>query len=431
MPLNALKITRSTASLFLFLIFISAIISGQTTAEPPSQPRTLTPAEMMQARIAKAKAYIAVRNYAAATVELETIRRDSGDDSVNSVATVLLMNSYIEHGEYQRASQFLEKLFTSYKANNAFAQNYYTNAAGQIIKSTRSKIERYRQLGLSVSDRNMPLEAVSDLEKSRELLELLITQAKEMASDQAKLELAAPLLEEATDTRSSLARDEYDARRWRAEMADAREIMASARSVILSAIVDPNALVEPIGNTELQTAVIKEDLPSPVAVATPAAAANDAELNNSKNIPAVIISNESTKKPDDKPADAIIPEKLPEAALAKESETSNANEQAADTPATEIPVSNKANMGALLPYAVRRPQPTYPPAARTARITGNVRVDVVVNENGDVEEVLNINGNPMLQSAARDAIMKWKFRPLERNGQKMKMTGFINFNFSL
>jgi outer membrane biosynthesis protein TonB len=36
----------------------------------------------------------------------------------------------------------------------------------------------------------------------------------------------------------------------------------------------------------------------------------------------------------------------------------------------------------------------------------------------------------MLQAAARDAIKKWKFKPFTRDGQPVKATGFISFNFA-
>ena len=49
--------------------------------------------------------------------------------------------------------------------------------AGQVVKGARSRVERYRALGLSISDRTLPLEAPNDLEKMRETLELVITQS--------------------------------------------------------------------------------------------------------------------------------------------------------------------------------------------------------------------------------------------------------------
>ena len=43
------------------------------------------------------------------------------------------------------------------------------------------------------------------------------------------------LLEEASNSRAMIARDDYDARRWKDEVADTRETMANSRSTVMSA----------------------------------------------------------------------------------------------------------------------------------------------------------------------------------------------------
>ncbi|HLM61399.1 MAG TPA: energy transducer TonB, partial [Pyrinomonadaceae bacterium] len=73
----------------------------------------------------------------------------------------------------------------------------------------------------------------------------------------------------------------------------------------------------------------------------------------------------------------------------------------------------------------------YPPMARNMRMTGVVKVDLVIDEDGKVAEVQNTSGPPMLQRAAMDAVRKWKFKPFVRDGQATKATGFVSFNFSL
>ena len=65
------------------------------------------------------------------------------------------------------------------------------------------------------------------------------------------------------------------------------------------------------------------------------------------------------------------------------------------------------------------------------RQTGVVKVEVMVDENGQVSEVQKIEGPVLLQSAAKDAVKKWRFKPFVKDGQPVKATGFINFNFSL
>jgi protein TonB len=88
-------------------------------------------------------------------------------------------------------------------------------------------------------------------------------------------------------------------------------------------------------------------------------------------------------------------------------------------------------VGQLIGYATRQQQPSYPQIARSMRASGVVRVEIVVDENGDVAEIQNATGHTLLQNAAKDAVAKWKFRPFVRDGHPVKATGFINFNFSL
>src|SRR4051794_1536720 len=116
MPLN---VRRCCTSLFLVLVSLVIFAGAQTpsqTAPPQTKPISMpvtapmqpapTSGDVMRERIGKAKAYIAVRNYSAAIYELENIRRESGDPSLRGVVNVLLMNSYLEQGDFKRAQDF-------------------------------------------------------------------------------------------------------------------------------------------------------------------------------------------------------------------------------------------------------------------------------------------------------------------------------------
>ena len=87
-------------------------------------------------------------------------------------------------------------------------------------------------------------------------------------------------------------------------------------------------------------------------------------------------------------------------------------------------------VGSLIEYATQKVSPTYPPAAKSMRMGGVVRVDLIVDEQGSIA-VQNTTGPSMLQRAAVDAVKKWKFKPFVRDGQPVKATGFVNFNFAL
>ena len=451
MPLN---VRRFFTSVFATLFVITGIISAQQV--PANQPAGTAPAnpitekqptsaEVMRDRISKAKAYIAVRNYNAAIFELENIRRETSDQSVNAVTNVLLMNSYLEQGDYKRAQGFLQEFFKSYKSNSASGNMYYSSVAAQVIKGARSQVERYRALGLNVSDRNLPLEAVNDVERMRETLELVITQAKELGADKTKSAAAMALLEEATNSRSMMARDDYDARRWRDELGDSREQIASSRSVIINA-VDGSA-VGTVG-TPVVAQTVAANVPTASNVSQTAAANTPVTSNPSTSgVAGQPIFKPVPNETQAKPAENLVATNKPAVELPKpQPAAANPNDTARtrvieNKPTVEVPVQTPVvsdavpagpmDVGSLLAYATKQQAPIYPPAARSMRTTGVVKVEVTIDETGDVAEVQNASGPGLLQTAAKDAIRKWKFKPFVRDGQPVKAIGFVNFNFSL
>ena len=79
--------------------------------------------------------------------------------------------------------------------------------------------------------------------------------------------------------------------------------------------------------------------------------------------------------------------------------------------------------------AVKRVEPVYPPLAKAARISGNVVVEVSVDEGGNVASARAISGHPLLRSAAEEAARGWKWGPTTRNGVTIKVKGTITFTF--
>lgn len=59
--------------------------------------------------------------------------------------------------------------------------------------------------------------------------------------------------------------------------------------------------------------------------------------------------------------------------------------------------------------------PQYPELARRMRISGVVKVQVVVAPNGTVKDAKVVGGHPVLATAVLDAVRKWRFdvRPEE------------------
>jgi TonB family protein len=59
--------------------------------------------------------------------------------------------------------------------------------------------------------------------------------------------------------------------------------------------------------------------------------------------------------------------------------------------------------------AVVKAPAVYPEVAKRYHIRGVVKLEVVVREDGSVQSVKVLGGNPVLIGAATDAVRKWKF----------------------
>jgi TonB family protein len=75
--------------------------------------------------------------------------------------------------------------------------------------------------------------------------------------------------------------------------------------------------------------------------------------------------------------------------------------------------------------------PQYPPLARQARIQGTVRFDLLIGEDGKVENVTLIAGHPLLVPAATEAVKQWVYKPYSQNGKPIKAIVTANVNFAL
>lgn len=432
--------TISTTALFILSFAVAALAQTMTPVNAPSS------AEIMRERIAKAKAFIVVKNYNAAIYELENIRRESADPTLDSVINVLLMNSFLEQGDYKRAQDFLTNLSKDQKAGKPNAAANYFAVAAQIIKSTRTQLERYQSMGLSVSDRTLPEAAAADVEKMRMMLEMVIDQSKELGKDKRYMDTAISLLEGATSARGNLAKDDYDANRWRIEVSDAREQLTSSRSTVINAVNMP-----PVAENNQAAATKPDETPSvllPVGKETPATVAQkkpaDQPVNNKPSTETVAKMDkpvepspkEETRRPAEKESDSTAQKRnrviIPSAPKNDSGQEEKNTEPETVAERTAGPKDNSPlEVGSLIGYATKKTNPIYPPVARNMRMTGIVKVEVLLDEDGKVAEVQNTDGPSLLQNAAQDAIRKWKFTPFKRDGEPVKAVGFVSFNFSL
>jgi TonB family protein len=75
-------------------------------------------------------------------------------------------------------------------------------------------------------------------------------------------------------------------------------------------------------------------------------------------------------------------------------------------------------------------KPQYDDIARQLKLVGSVNLDAVVGEDGAVEAVTVVKGNPVLGRLATDAVKKWRFTPFKTDGKTAKVVAEIVLQFS-
>jgi protein TonB len=80
---------------------------------------------------------------------------------------------------------------------------------------------------------------------------------------------------------------------------------------------------------------------------------------------------------------------------------------------------------------INRVQPIYPPLARQTRISGTVRLHAIIGKDGTIQQLEVLNGHPLLQQAALDAVRQWRYQPTLLNGDPVEVDTTIDVIFSL
>jgi len=92
-----------------------------------------------------------------------------------------------------------------------------------------------------------------------------------------------------------------------------------------------------------------------------------------------------------------------------------------------ITVSQGVTSGLL----IRRVQPSYPPLAKQARISGAVVLQAVIGKDGTIQNLRAVSGHPMLIQSAIDAVRQWKYKPYFLNGDPVEVDTQVTVNFTL
>jgi periplasmic protein TonB len=79
--------------------------------------------------------------------------------------------------------------------------------------------------------------------------------------------------------------------------------------------------------------------------------------------------------------------------------------------------------------AVASPPPEYAPLAKKANISGDVIVEININEQGDVTYVHSISGNLLLANPVLKTLKLWKFKPFQVEGKPTAAVTNLRFAF--
>ena len=77
------------------------------------------------------------------------------------------------------------------------------------------------------------------------------------------------------------------------------------------------------------------------------------------------------------------------------------------------------------------PRPVYPPLAKAARVSGEVRLRAVIARDGTIMDLRVLSGHPLLITAALAAVKQWVFQPTYLNGDPVEVATEIIVDFTL
>ena len=106
-------------------------------------------------------------------------------------------------------------------------------------------------------------------------------------------------------------------------------------------------------------------------------------------------------------------------------ETSQSENKSDNRPRPSGPVES----GNLNDKAIDLPKPIYPGEARKAKVTGQVKVRVIVAETGKVLSADIVSGPKQLWLAAIEAARQARFNPTLVGGSAVKITGILTYDF--
>lgn len=80
---------------------------------------------------------------------------------------------------------------------------------------------------------------------------------------------------------------------------------------------------------------------------------------------------------------------------------------------------------------IYRVQPVYPVIAKQIHLQGVVEFTAVISKTGAIQNLQLVHGHPLLVTAAREAILQWRYKPTLLSGEPVEVITNIFVNFTL
>jgi len=97
-----------------------------------------------------------------------------------------------------------------------------------------------------------------------------------------------------------------------------------------------------------------------------------------------------------------------------------------------LTIGTPANVPVLAEKDVKKIKtsvPEYPAQANQANVRGAVMLKVLVGTDGKVKNSSVVQGHPLLDQAAKDAVQQWEFQPYQVNGKPSEFETTVTVNF--
>jgi TonB family protein len=104
-----------------------------------------------------------------------------------------------------------------------------------------------------------------------------------------------------------------------------------------------------------------------------------------------------------------------------------ANTKQPAAPETPLPVGGDVKQAKLISSV----PPVYPLLAKNQHVSGDVRIDALIDVSGRVTTMKIVSGPTLLHQAAMDAMRQWKYQPASLNGSAVQMHLTVTIQFRL